>query len=126
MIRSLVCLALLVIASSSLAAEPAPPIRPVVAQPPGTPVSPTATPPVFVQPDTTTADQAAREAAFAKLMSGATLEGQFTARDRADGKAANDKYTLGKVSSEEKSFLLRLEKSITPAYLSFIHKESWY
>jgi hypothetical protein len=44
------------------------------------------------------AEQTAREEAFGKLMSGATLEGQFTARDRADGKMANDKYTLGKVS----------------------------
>lgn len=50
--------------------------------------------PVPSQPD----EQAAREEAFGKLMSGATLEGQFTARDRADGKMANDKYTLGKVS----------------------------
>jgi hypothetical protein len=43
--------------------------------------------------------QAAREAAFGKLMSGATLEGQFTARDKGDGKLPNpEKYTLGTVT----------------------------
>ncbi|MGC4006317.1 MAG: hypothetical protein QM811_25630 [Pirellulales bacterium] len=51
------------------------------------------------KPATTEKDQAAREEAFGKLMSGATLEGQFTARDRGDGKLpAAEKYTLGKVT----------------------------
>lgn len=77
MTRSLFCLALIVVASSCFAADPA------------------ASKPDTAKPD---AEQAAREEAFGKLMSGATLEGQFTARDRADGKLANDKYTLGKVS----------------------------
>lgn len=70
--RSLFCLALFVVALSCFAADPSAAEQ--------------------------AAAQAAREEAFGKLMSGATLEGQFTARDRADGKLANDKYTLGKVT----------------------------
>jgi hypothetical protein len=72
MTRSLFCLGLIVVASSCFAAEPTAAEQ--------------------------AAAQAAREEAFGKLMSGATLEGQFSARDRADGKLASDKYTLGKVT----------------------------
>lgn len=92
MTRSLFCLALfgvalLAVVPWSLAAEPEPgpkaaPAKSVETKPAGDPA----------------AEQAAREEAFGKLMSGATLEGQFTARDRPDGKLANDKYTLGKVT----------------------------
>ena len=44
-------------------------------------------------------DQATLEKEFETLMSGATLEGYFTATDRDDGKShSKEKYTLGKVS----------------------------
>ena len=86
MIRSLLCVALLgswpLLAVPALAQKEAPKQSAGDAKPAADP----------------NAEQAAREEAFGKLMSGATLEGQFTARDRADGKMANDKYTLGKVS----------------------------
>lgn len=93
MIRSLICLTLFSVTSlaftpPSLAAEPEPGQKPS---------SSTKAPETKPAADPA-AEQAAREEAFGKLMSGATLEGQFTARDRADGKMANDKYTLGKVS----------------------------
>ncbi len=91
MIRSLLCVALL-LSLSLLTAEHALAQKDAPAK--SADVKPAA------DPNATKIDteQAAREEAFGKLMSGATLEGQFTARDRADGKMANDKYTLGKVS----------------------------
>lgn len=37
-----------------------------------------------------------------------------------------DKNNQGKVTNEEKAFLMRPEKQITPAYIKYIHKEEWY
>ena len=93
MTRSLICLSLLFAASSCLAAEPESGTKAAPVQAVGDAKKPAD--PAASKSD---AEQAAREEAFGKLMSGATLEGQFTARDRADGKMANDKYTLGKVT----------------------------
>ncbi len=110
MIRSLLCLALLLSSSFLFAAEPEPAkAAPPLAKTEGDALKPGPITGVGVNSKAVVigtivldadpaAEQAAREAAFAKLMSGATLDGQFTARDRADGKIANDKYTLGKVS----------------------------
>ena len=81
MIRSFFCVVIALSYSALFAAEPTP-AKAADTKPAADPA----------------AEQAAREEAFGKLMSGATLEGQFTARDRADGKLASDKYTLGKVS----------------------------
>jgi len=65
----------------------------IAADPPATP-APLASPAA----DASTA-QAAREKAFGELLTGATLEGNFTSRDREGGKLpAPEKYTLGKVS----------------------------
>ncbi|MDX1963303.1 MAG: hypothetical protein SFX18_09130 [Pirellulales bacterium] len=55
--------------------------------------------------------QAQREANFAKLMSGATLEGSFTSRDQPGQAPQADKYTLGKVS-HVKGDLWRFETRI--------------
>ena len=93
MTRFLFCMALFVVSSLavapwSFAAEPESSTK----APPANSIGDAKKP---ADPD---AEQVAREEAFGKLMTGATLEGQFTARDRADGKLANDKYTLGKVS----------------------------
>lgn len=40
---------------------------------------------------------AQREAALAKMLAGATLEGSFTVSGREGGKLTSDKYTLGEV-----------------------------
>ena len=37
-----------------------------------------------------------------------------------------DRATIGKIKTEERSFILRSPKQITPAYLKYVHKEEWY
>jgi hypothetical protein len=50
-----------------------------------------------VTPEQVAADQAQREAALAKMLSGATLEGSFTMTGRDATQLTSDKYTLGEV-----------------------------
>ena len=37
-----------------------------------------------------------------------------------------DRATMGKIKTEERSFILRGPKAITAAYLKYVHKEEWY
>ena len=37
-----------------------------------------------------------------------------------------DRYTAGNLLLEERSFLMRSPKTISPAYLKYIQKEEWY
>ena len=37
-----------------------------------------------------------------------------------------DRTTAGTLTIEERSFLLRSPKNLSPAYLKYIHKEEWY
>ena len=45
--------------------------------------------------------------------------------DKKNGIRA-DRQTQGKLLYEERSFLMRKAKNISPAYLKFIQKEDWY
>ena len=38
----------------------------------------------------------------------------------------HDRFSVGKVKSEEKALLLRPSKQLTDAYIKYLHKEDWY
>ena len=58
-------------------------------------------------------------------ITGTRLKDQTAKLDKKKGITA-DQATVGKIKTEEKSFLFRSPKQITPAYLKYVHKEDWY
>jgi hypothetical protein len=59
--------------------------------------APTDAPPAASAVAAPAQNQAEREAALSKLLTGATLEGSFTSRGREPDRLRRDKYTLGQV-----------------------------